>query len=307
VAVEGLTICYDDRAVVDDLSFVARPGEVLALLGPNGAGKTSTIEALEGYRRPASGRVRVLGLDPVADRARLVPHIGVMLQDGGVATGMRVAEAAHLYAAYYDDPLEPDGLLERLGLDAVRRTTWRHLSGGERQRLSLALALIGRPRVAFLDEPTAGVDVQGRAIIRAVVRELRDEGVTVVLASHELDEVERMADRIAIVDGGRLLACGTLAELTAGDGHSIRFDGPSGLDTAALGQMLGAAVKAEPDGGRTAYRVDAEGTPATIAALTGWLAEHDVAIDGLRTGGASLEEVFLRMTAVDASRVEEQA
>jgi ABC-2 type transport system ATP-binding protein len=190
VEVDELVVRYDDVVAVDGLSFTAARGEIVALLGPNGAGKTSTVETLEGFRRPSGGSVRVLGLDPVADHARVVDRIGVMLQQGGVYTAMRPPEALRLFASYYDDPADPDELLHRVGLDAQRGTPWRHLSGGEKQRLSLALALVGRPAVAFLDEPTAGIDPAGRQTIRSLVAELRGEDVCVLLTTHDLDEGE---------------------------------------------------------------------------------------------------------------------
>ena len=235
IEVDGLVVRYGDRIAVDHLSFTAARGAVTALLGPNGAGKTSTVETIEGYRRPDAGSVRVLGLDPVDQHAVLVPRIGVMLQSGGVYSGIRPLEILRLYASYYDDPVDPAELLELVGLADRARSTWRSLSGGEQQRLSLALALVGRPEVAFLDEPTAGVDPAGRQVIRRIVADLRDRGVTVLLTSHDLDEVERLADHVVIIDRGVVLAEGTPAELVrSGPGDDLRFGAPVGLDTAAL-------------------------------------------------------------------------
>lgn len=292
-------IRYGDRVAVDGLSFTAEPGRITALLGPNGAGKTSTVETLEGYRRPDGGSVRVLGLDPVADHRRLVPHIGVMLQDGGVATGMRPAEALHLTAAYYDDPADPDELLELVGLTDHRRSTWRSLSGGEKQRLSLALALVGRPRVAFLDEPTAGVDPAGRLVIRSIIDDLRARGVAVLLTTHDLDEAERLADRVLIIDRGRLLADGTPTELMrASAGDDVHFGAPPALDVDALGARVGATVTETSPG---EYVVAAASTPTLVAAITAWLAEHDLPLADLRAGRQSLEDVFLRLTAEAAT------
>lgn len=294
--VANLTIAYGRTRAVDRLSFTAEPGEVLAVLGPNGAGKTSTIEALEGYRRPTEGQVRVLDLDPVADHDRLTPHIGVMLQSGGVYPGIRPLEALRLHASFYADPDDPAALLDRVGLTHHRRSSWRQLSGGEQQRLSLALALVGRPKVAFLDEPAAGVDVQGRQLIRGLVRELAHDGVCVVLTTHDLDEAEKVADRVVILDHGRLIISGTPDELmAAGGSREIRFGAAPGLDTAALGKELLAAVEELSPG---EYRIDADPSPANIATLTTWLADRDLPLADLRAGRQRLEDVFLRMTAI---------
>ena len=296
IDVSGLVVRYPAGVVaVDGLSFSTGAGEVLALLGPNGAGKTTTVETLEGYKSPTSGTVRVLDLDPVADHAQLTPRIGVMLQKGGVYPGIRPVEALRLFASFYESPEDPVGLLDRLGLTAVARTPWRRLSGGEQQRLSLALALVGRPEVAFLDEPTAGVDVAGRQVIRQVIAELRARGCCVLLATHELDEAERVADRVVIVDHGRLLAEGTPAELMSSTVRTtIDFGAPAGLDVAALSAALAAPVVETRPG---EYSVATEPAPATVAKLTAWLAEHDLALGDLRAGRQSLEDVFLRLTS----------
>ena len=293
VAIEGLVVRYGDLTAVDGVTFTAEAGEVTALLGPNGAGKTSTVETAEGYRRPDRGTVRVLGLDPVSDHGALVPRIGVMPQDGGVYPGIRVAEAVRLFAAYYDDPLDADALLARVGLQDRARSATRSLSGGERQRMSLALALIGRPEVAFLDEPTSGVDVGGRQVIRQIIRELRDDGVAVVLTTHELAEAEHVADRAVIIDRGHVVASGTMAELLRG-GDDIRFAAPPGIDVTSLGARIGAPVTEATPG---EYVVAGAPAPATVATLTAWLAEHDLPLGDLRAGRQTLEDVFLRLTA----------
>lgn len=298
VEVNDLVVRYGNVTAVAGVSFAAEGGEVTAVLGPNGAGKTSTMETLEGYRAPTSGAVRVAGLDPMADKRRVNRIIGVMLQSGGVYPGMTPAEAVSLFAAYYDHPLDPDTLIEKVGLDKVAGTPWRRLSGGEQQRLSLALALVGRPSVAFLDEPTAGVDPAGRIVIRDVVRALRDDGVCVLLTTHELEEAARLADRVVILDHGRVVATGTPAELMAsGGGSDIRFGAPPGIDVVALATRLGAAVTETEPG---EYRVDAESTPQRVAALTAWLAEHGLSLGDLRAGRQTLEDVFLRMTTGDS-------
>ncbi len=302
IDVEELEVRYGPTVAVDRLSLQAHAGAVLVLLGPNGAGKTSTVEAMEGYRVPASGRVRVLGLDPRRDHRALSARIGVMLQRGGIYPTMPAGEALGLFAKYYPAPAEPIALLDRVGLTAAARTPWRRLSGGEQQRLSLALAMVGQPEVVFLDEPTAGVDPEGRLAIRAIVAELRDRGVCVVLTTHELDEAERLADRIVIVDRGRVVAEGSPAALMTGfGGDHIRFGAPPGIDASAMAGAVGAAV-----GGQAAvtaredrpgeYVVDVPPTPQAVAALTAWLAERDLPLADLRAGRERLEDVFLRLT-----------
>jgi ABC-2 type transport system ATP-binding protein len=295
IEVSDLTVRYGDRVAVDGLSFQAMPGQITALLGPNGAGKTSTVETLEGYRRPTAGSVRVLGLDPVAEHRQLVTRIGVMLQSGGVPTGMRPAEALRLSASYYDNPIDPDELLDLVGLADHRSSTWRSMSGGEQQRLSLALALVGQPDVAFLDEPTAGIDPSGRQLIRRIISELRNRGVAVLLTTHDLEEAEKLADHVVIIDHGVVLADGTPTELMrASQGDDVRFGAPSGLDVSSLGERIGAVVTEASPG---EYVVASAATPAMVAAITAWLAEMDLPLADLRAGRQRLEDVFLRLTA----------
>ena len=300
VVVEGLVVRYGDVVAVDGASFAAAAGRVTCVLGPNGAGKTSTVEALEGLRRPAAGRLSVLGLDPHADRRALAPRVGVMLQEGGAHPAVRTLEALRHAAALYPRALDPGELVERLGLQGRERRTWRQLSGGEQRRLALGLALVGRPEVAFLDEPTAGVDPAGRQVIREVVGELRDRGVAVLLTTHDLDEAERVADDVVVVDRGRVVARGTLAELVGapGSGEVLRFSAPPGIDVAALAARLDAPA-AEVEAGR--YEVAAPPTPATVAAVTAWLAERDLPLADLQAGRQRLEDVFLALTSSAAA------
>ncbi len=295
VEVDGLTVRYGGVTAVDAVSFEAEAGQITALLGPNGAGKTSTVEVLEGFRRPAGGRTAVLGLEPRADHAALTRRVGVMLQSGGVGPGVRVLEALRHAAELYDDPFDPAALLERVGLTGTERRTWRQISGGERRRLALALALVGRPQLAFLDEPSSGVDPQGRLAIREVVSGLRDDGVTVLLTTHDLDEAEKLADHVVILDHGTVVAAGSpVALMTGAAVDEVRFAAPAGLDTAALAARLGVPVR-EVSAGE--YLVAGAGTPTLVAALTAWLAEHDLPLGDLRAGRQRLEDVFLRLVA----------
>jgi ABC-2 type transport system ATP-binding protein len=291
VECSDLVIRYGNLTAVDGLSLHASAGEVVVVLGPNGAGKTSTIESLEGYRRPSSGRVRVLGLDPIRQHRSLVPRIGVMLQRGGVYPMLGPRRVLRLFADYYADAVDPDALLDLVSLTGVAGTPWRHLSGGEQQRLSLALALVGKPQVVFLDEPTSGVDPEGRLAIREVVARLKDKRVSVLLTTHELVEAEHMADRVVVINRGQTVAEGTARELAtmAGGPAVVTFGAPPGLDTVAFGAVLGAAVR-EVGPGR--YRVETAATPALMAALATWLAERDAALTDLQTGN-SLEEAYL--------------
>lgn len=295
VEVDELTVRYGDVVAVDGISFDAQAGQITAILGPNGAGKTTTVEVLEGFRRPDRGRTSVTGLDPQADHAALTRRVGVMLQSGGVGPGVRVGEALRHAAALYDHALDPHDLIGRVGLAGKEGRTWRQISGGEQRRLALALALVGRPQVAFLDEPGSGVDPQGRLAIREVIAGLRDDGVTVVLTTHDLDEAEKLADHLVILDGGHVVAAGSPAELmSAGGADEVRFGARPGLDVAALGARIGATVT-EASAGE--YVVGATGTPTLVAALTAWLAEHDLPLADLRAGRQRLEDVFLRLVA----------
>lgn len=294
VEVDQLVVRYRSTEAVSQLSFTADEGAVTVVLGPNGAGKTSTMECLEGYRVPTSGRVRVAGLDPIRDHREVSRTIGVMLQNGGVYTGIRPPEVLRLFASYYADPRDPDELLETVGLGHRRRATWRSLSGGEQQRLSLALALVGRPRVAFLDEPTAGVDLQGRQLIRDLVRSLADDGVCVVLTTHDLDDAEALADRIVIIDGGRAVADGSPDELLSAEhADHFSFRAAPGLDVVALGIAIDVPVAERSPGD---YRVAARPTPGVVAAVTNWLAAQDQLLGDLRAGRQRLDDVFLRLT-----------
>lgn len=294
--VDGVVKRYGETVAVDDLTFEVRRAEVLALLGPNGAGKTSTVEMCEGFLRPDAGTVRVLGLDPIADSEALRPRIGVMLQGGGAYPGSRAGEMLELVAAYSAHPLDPQWLLDTLGLRDHRRTPYRRLSGGQQQRLALACALVGRPEIVFLDEPTAGLDAQARLIVWELVAALRRDGVTVVLTTHLMDEAEQLADRLVIVDHGRIVAQGTPAEVTAhGAAGQLRFAAPPKLDLELLARALpeGFAPRETAPG---AYLIEGEIDPQVLATVTAWCARQNVLATDIRIDQRRLEDVFLELT-----------
>ncbi len=306
IEIRAVTKSYAGRAVVDGIDLAVAAGSIVALLGPNGAGKTTTVEIVEGYRRADRGEVRVLGLDPTRDGRALRGRLGLMLQGGGIYPQARPLELIRLYARFYRHPLDPDQLLERVGLGDVAGSRYKILSGGQRQRLALALALVGRPELVILDEPTAGMDPAAKASTRELVGSLRDTGVTVLLTTHELADVERLADRIAIMDGGRIVARGTLAELAAGAAARLRFTLSATLDEAdrtALEATLGAGSARAPaahlveDGGVGRYRLDGvDPDPGIVGSVAAWAAERGILIAELRTGGATLEERYLELT-----------
>lgn len=213
ISVRNLVVDYKNLRAVDNISFEAKAGEVTVVIGPNGAGKTSTMEVCSGVRAATSGVISVLGLDPRKNRGKVNSQIGVMLQDGGVYPSARVHEITRHYCNLYDNRTNADELLESVDLARQRKTSWRKLSGGEKQRLSLALALAAKPRVAFLDEPTSGVDIFGRDLIRNIVRQLAADGCAVIMATHELDEAQRVADHVLMFQSGQLLANAPMTEL----------------------------------------------------------------------------------------------
>ena len=304
IVVDGLTKRYGDRTVVDGASLEVRPGEVVALLGPNGAGKTTTVEIVEGYRRADGGTIRVLGADPWRAGRDQRARVGLMLQAGGFDMRARPRETVRQYAAFHADPLDPDGLVEALGLAEVAHTPYRRLSGGERQRLAFAVALVGRPEVLILDEPTAGMDPVVRVAVRERIAEARRDGGAILLTSHELADVERLADRICILVAGRIVGSGTPRELAAGLRPRLRFGLDLPLDAeglAELRQALGAAVVAVDGSG---YEVgDVPPTPALVAALATWCEGAGRLVTWSRASGGSLEDAYLELVGGDGDLV----
>ncbi|NYI47433.1 ABC-2 type transport system ATP-binding protein [Nocardioides aromaticivorans] len=299
VLVDGLVMRYGERTAVDGLSFEVESHTITAVLGPNGAGKTTTLETCEGYRRAQGGTVRVLGLDPVRQRHELIPRIGVMLQSGGGWSGARADEMLRHFAKLHANPLPTDLLMERLALHECGRTPYRRLSGGQQQRLGLALALVGRPELVFVDEPTAGLDPQIRRGVWELLEELRADGVTVVLTTHYLEEAERLADKVHILDQGRLVASGSPLELTRGGTvATIRLvvtqPFPEGAPQ-ALARALGDSTELtvlDP----LSLQVSGPADGTTLATVAAWCADHDVLPESLSLGQRNLEDVFLELT-----------
>jgi ABC-2 type transport system ATP-binding protein len=297
VEVTGLRKRYGSKTAVDGLDLLLPAGSVLALLGPNGAGKTTTVEICEGFRAADAGTVRVLGLDPRADGAALRARVGVMPQGGGAYPGVRVDEMLALVASCAANPLDTGWLLNILGLDSARRTPFKRLSGGQQQRLSLACALVGRPELVFLDEPTAGMDPQARRLVWDLVDALRGDGVSVLLTTHLMEEAEALADRVVIIDNGKVVADGSPGELTTGaaDEQRLRFQARRGLDL----KLLKAALPEDCTTDETTpgqYVVNGEITPQVVSTVTAWCAQQGVLAEALQVSKRSLEDVFLDLT-----------
>lgn len=299
VVIDGLVMSYGDKVAVDGLSLEVARGSVTAVLGPNGAGKTTTLETCEGYRVPQRGTVRVLDLDPQRDRAALLPRIGVMLQSGGAWSGARAVEMLEHMAALHAHPLDTTMLVERLGLGDCGRTPYRRLSGGQKQRLGLAIALVGRPELVFVDEPTAGMDPQARRTTWELLEEIRADGVTVVLTTHHMDEAEHLADRIHIIDRGTVITSGTPAELTRGGRSAtirlvVNRPFPDGAPESLRADLGPATEVRQLD--EVSMLIHGPADASTLGRVSRWCEEHDVLPQTLTLGQRTLEDVFLELT-----------
>ena len=277
---------------VDNVSFEAPSGSVTVILGPNGAGKTSTMEVCEGFRTAKSGSVRVLGLDPVTDHRALTERMGVMLQGGGVYPSARVRDVVSHFCALHNKGVNATQLIERVGLSNRSTGTWRKLSGGEQQRLSLALALAADPDVIFLDEPTSGVDIDGRDIIANIIRDLAARGTTVVLASHDMAEAEKVATHAVLFTAGKVIASGEILALLTSRKH-LRFTSSPGLVPAELAVSINSPVVDIGDG---VYEVASEPTPQLMTRISQWLADNSHPLLGVDMGTESLEDTYRRLT-----------
>jgi ABC-2 type transport system ATP-binding protein len=293
IEVTNLHKRYRDVVAVDDVSFTVEAGEIFGILGPNGAGKTTTVESIAGLRTPDRGSISVLGLDPRRDRAELRQRVGVQLQESRLPDKLRVWEALDLYASYYRHPADPDRLLEVLGLAAKRNAAYRKLSGGQKQRLSIALALVGSPTVAVLDELTTGLDPQARRDTWDLIEQVRDTGVTIILVTHFMDEAERLCDRLALIDSGRIAALDTPAGLVAeaAKEQRVRFR-PSAVVDEQLLRELPEVTSVQHSGPQLVVT----GTGNLLHAVTSVLARNQIVAHDLRVEQASLDDAFVRLT-----------
>jgi ABC-2 type transport system ATP-binding protein len=294
IDVTGLTKRYGGHTAVDGVSFSVEEGEIFGILGPNGAGKTTTVESIAGLRTPDAGTISVLGMDPGHDRDRLRAVVGVQLQDSELPERITVTEALDLFASFYDESADPRDLIDDLGLGDKRDTAFKNLSGGQKQRLSIALALIGRPRIAILDELSTGLDPQARRETWQLIESVRDRGVTVLLVTHLMEEAERLADRVAVFGDGRLIALDTPAGIISmvDPEQRLRFRPSAPLDDELLTDLP--EVRGVERNGGT---VVVTGTGNLIHAVTSVLAQHQVVANDLRVEQASLDDAYLALTA----------
>ncbi|MFK0021660.1 ABC transporter ATP-binding protein [Streptomyces sp. NPDC090798] len=297
IEVTGLRKSYGGRTVVDGVSFAVEEGEIFGILGPNGAGKTTTVECVEGLRIPDGGRVRVTGLDPVADHEQVARVLGAQLQESELQAKLTVREALELYAAFYPHPADWRPLAERLGLTAKLTTRFTKLSGGQKQRLFIALALIGNPRVVVLDELTTGLDPRARRDTWQLIEDVRASGVTVLLVTHFMEEAQRLCDRIAVIDKGRVAALDTPSGLIRRSAGStvISFTPSAPLDEGDLNALPALASVEHKDG-----RITLSGTDETVNAVITLLARGHITAHQLRVSDATLDDAFLDLTEITA-------
>jgi ABC-2 type transport system ATP-binding protein len=297
IEVSALRKSYGGRAVVDGVSFAVEEGEIFGILGPNGAGKTTTVECVEGLRVPDAGRVRVTGLDPVADHEEVARVLGAQLQESELQAKLTVREALELYASFYPHPADWRPLAERLGLTSKLTTRFAKLSGGQKQRLFIALALIGNPRVVVLDELTTGLDPRARRDTWQLIEDVRASGVTVLLVTHFMEEAQRLCDRIAVIDKGRVAALDTpdgLIRRSAGS-TVISFTPSAALDDGDLNALPALTSVTHKDG-----RITLSGSDETVNAVLTLLARNHITAHQLRVSDATLDDAFLDLTEVSA-------
>jgi len=296
IEVSGLRKQYGAVTAVQDVSFSVEPGEIFGILGPNGAGKTTTVECISGLRAGDRGTVRVLGLNPAdaADGEELRQVVGVQLQESGLPDRLRVREALELFAAFYRETADVDALLRRLGLTEKANTAYKKLSGGQKQRLAIAIALVGKPRVVILDELTTGLDPHARREVWELVEQIREEGVTVLLVTHFMEEAERLCDRVALIDSGRVVAVDTPAEITnrAGGGQRMRFRPSAPVSDEDL-RALPSVTALSRHGGQ----IELEGGADLVQEVTSFLAHRGVIAAELRIEQTTLDDAFVALTS----------
>lgn len=296
LSLTNLVKSFGEKQAVAGITLSVYQGEVFALLGPNGAGKSTTIQMCEGFIKPSSGSVTILGMNPATEGDAVRQQIGIMLQSGGSYSGIRVSEMLYLAASYSENPLDPEWLLDVLGLQGVRKTTYRRLSGGQQQRLSLALAIIGRPRMVFLDEPTAGLDAQSRLVVWDLILSLKRDGVTVILTTHLMDEAQALADRVAIIDRGKIITSGTTQELlTSAPGQQ------TAVMTTAAPLEISKIIAAIPNLAISElrplrYRVASADLAGALSKLARVARQKNVLITSWTTDTQNLEDIFLSIT-----------
>jgi ABC-2 type transport system ATP-binding protein len=292
VGVEHLKVRYGDTIAVDDVSLSINRGEIFGILGPNGAGKTTTVECIGGLRKPDAGEISVLGLDVRADAKRLHERVGIQLQTSELPDKIYVQEALDLFASFYPDPVAPEELLQLLGLEEKRDTRYVNLSGGQRQRLSIALALVGRPELAILDELTTGLDPQSRRETWKLIERIRDQGLTVILVTHFMEEAEYLCDRVALLHRGRIRAIDTPANLGAGLGQRISFGATAALDLDKV-RALPEVREAQVQGGRILI----EGSGDVVAAVVALLVRERIVPEQTRVEQSTLDDAFVALTS----------
>ncbi len=303
IEVSDITKSYDNRVVVDEVSFSVDEGEIFAILGPNGAGKTTTVESIAGLRTPDSGHIKVFGYDSQSERAQVQSRLGVQLQESSFHDRLKVRELVETFAAFYPDPLDVWALLERLGLADKADARYSDLSGGQQQRLSIAVALVGRPQAVILDELTTGLDPQARRETWAFVEELRDSGVTIVLVTHFMEEAERLADRLALIDAGKLVALDTPQGLidSVGPEQHIRFTTTETVENEWLTNLPEATGVSHADG-----EIVVTGNERLLFSLVSLLASHQIVPTRFQVDQTTLDDAFVAMTGRRLATADEE-
>jgi ABC-2 type transport system ATP-binding protein len=297
VTITNLVKRYGSVRAVDDVSFSIQEGEIFGIIGPNGAGKTTTVECISGLRVPDSGSISLFGLSPQRDRYRIREFVGVQLQESALPPRLRVGEAVELFASFYPRPLDPHEVLKSLSIMNIERTAFKNLSGGEKQRVSIALALVGNPRIAILDELTTGLDPEARRGTWALIERMREGGVTVILVTHFMDEAETLCDRVALINGGRLIALDTPEAIAAEAGvNRVRFVPSQPVDDKTLYAVRGVQVIERKD-----RYVTVTGTGDLAASLINALSAMGVQVSELEARGGNLDDAFIRLTRDTAS------